>query len=811
MIRNYITVALRSIYRNKLSSFINIFGLALAMTCSLLIYLFVQDELSYDRHHDKADRIYRMTRNFLSPDGSVNLHLGHLAPPFGPLLKNDFPEFEAVARTLNYGTLVSYNEDSQEKKAFNEENVYFAEPELFKIFTIPVVEGNAQKSMEQPLNLMLSEKTAKKYFGDTPAIGKTLKLGNQLDFVVSGIFKDLPRESFWHPEILASFTTLNDSLIYGRRNLETNWGNNSFGTFVLAKSPLNTADMEKQFPAFVDRHMGSNDPNNHEAKPSTWTNLYIQKVTDIHLNSHLDSEEQANGNINNVYMMSVIALFIVLIACFNFINLSTARASKRSKEVGMRKVVGALRNQLISQYLSESIMIALFALVLAIGFSFLSIQWLNVFTGKELILDFVQRWDLLLMLLFFASAVGIMAGIYPAFVLSGFKPVLMLKGNGSTRGKGLLRKSLVVAQFAVSIALIIATIVTMSQLNYLNNRELGYNKDQIVTLPFYDELAPSYDAFYNELKKQTTIDNIARSSRIPTGRLLDSQGSARIQKGDSLASTSTTLKNIRVDHEFFSTYKIPFVSGRNFSKEIVNDDSLSFIINEATVKMMGVTNEDVLQREFEYGGVRGRVIGVVKDFHFESLHEEIIPLVFEPGQNANNISVKISGANLKDGIASIEKVWQEFLPHRPFEFDFLSARYQHLYESEQKQGQLFIIFAGLAILIACLGLFGLATFNAMQRVKEIGIRKVLGASVPSILALLSKEIVLLIIIANIIAWPVAWYFMNEWLNTFAYHIDMNIFIYIIAGAVAVLIALITVSTQTLKAATSNPTQTLRYE
>ncbi|MEJ7644084.1 MAG: ABC transporter permease [Chryseolinea sp.] len=812
MLKNYFAIALRSIHRNKLSSFINIFGLALAMTCSLLIYLFVQDELAYDRYHTKADRIYRMTRNFLSPDGSVYLHLGHLAPPFGPLLKNDFSEFEAVARTLNASSVVAFQENAAEPKAFNEERVYFAEPELFKIFTIPVLEGNAQKSLEEPLNVMLSENTARKYFGNDPAVGKTLKFDNKINVVVSGIFKDLPRASFWHPEFLISFSTLNDSTIYGRRGLETNWGNNSFGTFVLAKNPLNPLDMAKQFPAFVDRHMGAEDPNTNEAKPSSWTNLYMQKVTDIHLNSHLDSEEEANGNINNVYMMSVIALFIVLIACFNFINLSTARASKRAKEVGVRKVVGALKNQLITQYLSESIMIALFALILAIGFSYLSIHWLNVFTGKVLILDFVKRWDLLALLVSFAVAIGLLAGIYPAFVLSGFKPVLILKGqHGSARGKGLLRKSLVVAQFAVSIALIIATIVTMSQLNFLNNRDLGYNKDQVVTLPFYDELAPSYDAFYNELKKQTAINNISRSSRIPTGRLLDSQGAAKIQKGDSLAETSTTLKNISVDHEFFDTYKIPFVSGRNFSKEIVNDDSLSFIINEATVKMMEVTNEDVLLKEFEYGGVKGRVIGVVKDFHFESLHEDIIPLVFQSGQYHNRLSIKLSGNNIQDGIESIEKVWKDFLPHRPFEYDFLSVQYEHLYESEQKQGQLFIIFAGLAILIACLGLFGLATFNAMQRVKEIGIRKVLGASVPSILALLSREIVLLIIISNIIAWPLAWYFMNEWLNTFAYHIDMNVLIFMIAGGVAIFIALITVSTQTMKAATSNPTQTLRYE
>lgn len=811
MIKNYLTVAFRAIQRNKLSSFINIFGLALAMSCSLLIYLFIQDELSYDRYNTNANRTYRVTRNFLSPDGSVNLHLGHLAPPFGPLLKNDFSDIEEVARILNTRMLIAIQENAEEKKSFNEEHAYYAEPEILKIFTIPVLEGSPDKALEEPFNLMLSESAARRYFGTESALGKSLKVGNRYDVVVSGVFKDLPRQSHWHPDVLVSFSTLNDSTIYGRRRLETNWGNNSFGTYILAKEPLDIKKMESQFPAFVDRHMGAQADAN-EPLPSVWTNLFLQKLTDIHLHSHLDSEEESNGSISNVYMMGVIGLFIVLIACFNFVNLSTARASRRAKEVGLRKVVGAFKSQLINQYLSESILIAMLALVLSIGFSYLAIRWLNDFTGKSMTLDLVNHWNLTLTLIVFATVVGLLAGIYPAFVISGFKPALILKGQfGSIKGKGALRKGLVVSQFAISIILIIATLITLKQIQYLNTRELGYDKDQVVTLSYYRDLTPSYDAFYNELLKESAIKNTARSSRIPTGRLLDSQGTARIQKGDSLSDTKIVLKNISIDHEFFDTYHIEFAAGRNFSKDIKSDDSLSFILNETSVKMMGMTNENILEKDFHYAGVRGRVIGVVKDFHFESLHEPIVPLVFHSGPYYNRLSVKLAGDQVQDGIASIEKVWKEFIPHRPFEYEFLSLQYKDLYEGEQKQSQLFIVFASLAILIACLGLFGLATFNAMQRVKEIGIRKVLGASVPSILALLSREIVVLIVIANVIAWPVAWYFMSEWLDTFAYHIDMDVIAYLLAGAVAVLIALVTVSSQTIRAARSNPSNTLRYE
>ncbi len=817
MISNYLKVAFRSIFRNRLTAFINIAGLALAMACALLIYLYIADEISYDKQHSKSDRIYRITREFKSADGSTNLHLGHVAPPIGPLLKNDFGEIEELARTINYGLVIGQEVNGELVKNFTEDRLYLAEPSIFKIFDIKVKAGDPSSALTRPFTVMLSESAARRYFeNETDAIGKRLRANNQFDIEITGLFEDFPLQSHWHPEMLVSFSTLENDNIYGRTGLETNWGNNSFGTYALLEEGADPKKLEAQLPEFLDKHFGpfaiANFGAPQDFVASKRTALYVQKVTDIHLHSHLDSEEEVNGNINNVYMMGIIGLFIILIASFNFVNLSTARATKRAKEVGLRKVVGALRGQLIAQYLSESILIALLALILSFGLASMGLGWINMFTDKSLSMNVIEQPILLLGLLLSAVVIGGLAGIYPAFIVSGFRPALTLKGQqGSAKGKGAIRKILVVSQFSISVVLLIATAITIQQLDYLNTRELGFDKDQVVTLAYYNELTPSYDAFHNELLRSSSIKNAGRSSRVPTGRLLDSQGSPRIAKGDSLVDTAVTTKNVRIDEDFFPTYNIEVIAGRNFSKAIGTDDSLAFIVNETAAREYGLsTPEEGIDKDFRYGGITGKLVGVVKDFHFESLHQDIIPIVFHKG-GYNAISVKIAASNVQEGLAQIEKVWKEFLPARPFEYNFLDERYRQLYESEQKQSQLFTIFSGLAIFIACLGLFGLATFNTLQRVKEIGIRKVLGASVPTILTLLSKEIVVLIVIANLIAWPVAWVLMNKWLDSFAYHIDMNLAVYIVSGIVAVLIALLTVSSQTIKAAMTNPSNTLRYE
>ncbi len=818
MIKNYLKVALRAILRSRLTSTINVLGLALALTSAVLIYLFTKDELSYDRYHSKADRTYRITREFFSRNGTSNLHLAAIAPPIGPLVKNDFGEVELMARTLEYSIVMAIEENGERTKISTEPNVFVAEPDLFKILDINVVSGDPQKSLERPQTVMLSESAAKKYFGTTKVIGKQLKGGQKLDLEVIGVFKNFPDQSHWHPDFLISFSTLNDSTVYGRKGLETNWGNNAFSTYIVLAQGTDPKKIEERFPSFLDKHYGSYAKANFGVPAdfiaSKTTKLYLQNIQDIHLRSHLDDEIEVGGNSNNVLMMAVIGLFIMLIACFNFVNLSTARATTRAKEVGLRKAVGAFRNQLIGQYLSESILISFFGLVLAIGFAWITLNWLNQFTGKHLTLQFIENWPLSLGLIGFALVVGFLAGIYPAFVISSFNPALVLKGQqGSIQGKGGTRKILVVMQFAISIVLIIATLVTTQQLNFMNNAKLGFDKDRLVTLPYYRELGPNYDAFYNELTKSSTIKNAVRSSRIPTGRLLDSSGASLVQDGQLIPS-SITLKMISADYEFFNTYGIRFSAGRDFSRNIKTDDSLAYVVNEAAVKALGwKSNEEVVGKEFQYGGVTGKLIGVVNDFHFESLHQRIVPMIFLPVKQSyyNYLTVKIAGNNFQEGLEHLQKIWKSFLPIRPFEYQFTSDRYKKLYESEQKENQLFAIFSGLAIFIAALGLFGLATFNTLQRIKEIGIRKVLGASVTNILGLLSKEIVMLILIANVVAWPIAWMLMSKWLNSFAYHIAMNVLWYGLAAIAAILIALLTVSTQTLKAAMTNPVNTLKYE
>lgn len=811
MFRNYLKIAFRNLTKYKFISFINLFGLTIGLTCCLLIFTFILHELSYDKYQPNADRVYRVTRSFNNPEtGALSLNLSTVAPPFGPLLQNDFKEIEDMTRVLQTGSTALRYED----KILNEDNVIFADDRFFNFFKADVIKGNPQKALSGPYSVMMTDQTAKKYFGNEEPINKIIKinLGGYFDFKVTGIYKAFPTNTHFHPDVMLSFNTLNDTLIYGAENLRTNFGNNSFFTYIRLPKAYDPKRLIAQFPAFLDRRM--NDGGPRRFKPSQGTALDLQKLTDIHLTSHTDYEAEENGDIKRVYIFSAIALFILLIACINYMNLSTARSTLRAREIGIRKTVGAQRKEIMAQFLSESVLVSWMAMLLAFVLTWLLLPWLNKISAQQLDISILLKWQIIVPILIVPFVVGIVSGLYPAIFMSSFQPVKVLKGFLKTgSGNISFRKVLVTLQFAISIILIICTAIVFTQMRYMQRKTLGFDKEHIVNLPYVTELSDKYDAFRTELLSNSTIKNIGRSSRIPTGRLLDAMGS-RVLRGDTLAPVTADVKFVVADQDFISTYGVKILAGRGFSRDFSTDTS-AFLINEAAVKVLGFkSNEDAIGKDFGYGNRQGKLVGVFNDFHFESLHQKIVPLVLFIPRSANNygrISVKISGSNIPAALAHIESTWRKFLPDTPYQFTFLDENFARLYLAEQRQRTLFTTFACLAIFIACLGLFGLSAFAISQRIKEIGIRKVLGADISTIVTLLSKDFLKLVAIAALFAFPAAWYFMNKWLQDFAYRIAMPWWIFIVAGIVAAVIALITISFQAIKAAVANPVKSLRTE
>lgn len=795
----YLIIAWRSMLRNRTYSAINLLGLVVGIGCFLLLFLFVSDELSYDRHHAKADRIYRMNRTFLSNDGTPSLRLGHVAPPFGPLVKEDFPQVQEAVRLFGTSALVRRGET-----IFSEENVYAAEENLFRVFDFNVVSGNPDNALSEPFSVILSTPMAEKYFGKEDPMGQILRFNNEADYKVTGIFEPLPLQSSFHPQFLISFSTLRDDRIYGSENLRTNWGNNSFGLFLLLEPGTDIGAMEKAFPAFQNKHIGENT--------SSYSVLSLTPLTDIHLHSHLDSEMEANSDIRYVYYFTAIALFILLIACINYMNLTTARASKRAREIGLKKVMGVSRGQLIRQFLGESLLFTVLALAFGLLLCWLLLPYLNQFAGKSLSLSTVFSPLNLFYLLLFVAFVAIVSGSYPAFYLTSFQPVKILKGRLSLGVKsGRARQALVVLQFAIAVLLIGCTVVVYQQLRYMQNVDLGYTKDQIVV--FRDGgRQDGFPTFRNELMNDGQVQEVGRSSRIPTGRLLDSWD-AKVKRGDSLVPAAITVKMLTVDERFIPAYQIEMAAGRNFSPDFPTDSSNGFIINETAARMMGWADPgDAVGGGFVYGNINGTIVGVSRDYHFESLHQQIPPVVMlMGGGNLRWVSVRIKGDRVPSTLQHLEAVWNARNPAQPFHYDFLDNRYQQLYELEQTQQQLLGSFAMIAILISCLGLLGLSMFMTELRVKEIGVRKVLGASSGQIVSLLSVGYLRLVLIAIAVAVPVTWVLMNKWLQDFAYRISISWYLFVFAGFLAVVIALLTVSWQAVKAAKANPVRSLRTE
>ncbi|MGN6402258.1 MAG: ABC transporter permease [Flavisolibacter sp.] len=806
MIRNYLKIAFRNLMKYKFISFINLFGLTVGLTCCLLILSYILNEVSYDRFQPNADRTYRISRSFHNDQGVESLHLSAIAPAFGEPLKIEFPEIEKMTRILSNGNTAFVYGD----KKFFENKVYFADENLPDVFKVDVLKGNTRKALEDPFSIMITDEIAKKYFGNEDPMNKLVKLDNNLPCKVAGVFKPFPSNTHIHPDVLISFNTLKDSAVYGEKNLHTNFGNNSFYTYIVLPKNYDAQKMEARFPAFIDKtYHFPNEPAGF--KGSKITHLYLHKLTDIHLRSHLDDEIEANGDIKRIYIFSAIGLFILLIACINYMNLSTARSVLRAKEIGIRKTVGAERKEIIAQFLSESVLIAWAAILFAFLLTALLLPLLNKFSGQEITVDVLLKWQIIVPLLATPFIVGILSGLYPALFMSSFQPVKVLKGVFRVQGNISIRKALVVVQFAISIILIISTAIVFSQLKYMQKKSLGLNKDYIITLNNTAAFGNRFESFRNDLLQNGNIKNVARSSRIPSGRLLDAQGVA-LPAGDTVKPLQVDLKMVSVDYSFVPTYGIAMAAGRNFSTEYQTDSS-GYIINETAVSVLGWKSPaDAINKELIYGRNKGRIIGVVKDFHFESLHQKIVPLLLFTNPNfLNRISVKLSGASITASLAAVENTWKKYLPETPYDYNFIDTQFASLYEAEQRQESIFTVFAFIAIFIACLGLFGLSAFTISQRIKEIGIRKVLGADVSSIVTLLSKDFLKLVGIAAIVAFPVAWYAMHKWLEDFAYRIAIPWWTFLFAAVIAAIIAFVTISFQAIKAAIANPVKNLRTE
>ena len=801
MFKNYLIIAFRNIKKHLGYSVINVAGLAIGMACCILILLFVFDELSYDKFHESHDRIYRVTRKWFNADGVVNLHLGHVAPPVAPLLKNDFPEIVHAVRLIRVGGLLV----GKDTTFYEESRFFFAEEDVFKVFTFDMIAGDPDTALRDPFSVVITDKMAERYYGSADPIGKSLTIqasSQKADLKVTGVIKPLPHDSHFHADFLGSFKTY--EAVVGDRELQS-WSSNNYATYLLMEEGYDIARLKSQLDPFIDRHYGEGR--------SQGTKLELQRLTDIHLFSHLDSEIEANSDITYVYVFSIIALFILLIACVNFMNLATARSAGRAKEVGLRKVVGAQRPQLIRQFLSESIITAVISLLIAIGLVLLALPTFNQFVGRNLSLNLSANISLFVSLLFIAIFVGLISGIYPAVFLSAFKPVRVLKGNLSTGKKGFsFRTVLVVFQFAISIILIICVGIVSSQLKYVQTRNLGFDEEHVVVLPSSPRMIFTLEGFKTRLLQNPNILSVSAAKRVPSGRLLDSAG-ARVLSGETSQPIDFRIANLLVDYDYIPTFKMELAAGRNFSREMGTDPTQAFIINETAARRIGWKSpEEAIGKGFGYGRRNGQIIGVVKDFHFESLHQEISPIVmYLSKSDMAQISIRIGPENIPQTMALLKDIWAEMRPNYPFSYYFIDENFDQLYRSEEKLGRIFSYFAFLSVLIGCLGLFGLASYSAERRTKEIGIRKVLGASAAGITMLLSKEFTKWVLLANVIAWPTAYFVMSRWLQSFAYRIGVGAGIFLLAGGIAWVIAFLTVSYQAIKASIADPVTALKYE
>ncbi|MBD2753496.1 ABC transporter permease [Spirosoma validum] len=810
MLRNYLKIAWRNLVLHKAFTAINVIGLAVGLATCLLIVLFVLHELSYDRYHANADRLYRMTIH--GQVGGKEINTAEVSVPAGPALIQDYSGVEAFTRLRQDGTFIV----KHDHESFKEEHVVFADSNVFNIFSIPLLKGrgagtNPKTVLTEPNTVVITETIARKYFGEQDPIGQTLTLGTAGLFRVTGVCQDVPSNTHFHYDIFGSIRSI---------QLRNTWLSSSCFTYVLLRPGYSINNLQAKMPELVKKYIGSEIQELFGISLAEFTRkgdvfgFHFQPVTSIHLHSDLEGEIEPNSDIKYVYIFSIIAVFILLVACINFMNLSTAGSAGRAKEVGIRKVLGSVRQQLVGQFLSESILVTFIALLVALGIVVAVLPSFNQLAGKQFgISAFTSGW-MLPGILLTCLLIGLLAGSYPAFFLSAFKPVSVLKGSVRAGFRsGWLRNTLVTTQFVVSIGMIIGTLVVYQQLHFIQNKKVGFDKDQVLVLHDTYALGPKANAFRAELTKLSQVQAVTQAGYLPAGASNSGNDGFQSENGSS-PTTTYREKTYYIDENYLPTLGISLAQGRNFSKAFPSDSS-AVLINEAAAKRFGWKNP-VGQRlsTLGNGSPESRhvytVIGVVKDFHFESMHQRIAPLVMVYGADNYQMALRIRTTDIPGLLKTLEQRWKAQTDN-PFAYSFLNERFNTVYQSEQRVGQLFGIFAGLTVLISCLGLFGLAMFTAQQRTKEIGVRKVLGASVASVVALLSKDFLKLVVIAIVIASPLAWYAMNRWLQDFAYKIDLSWWVFALAGFLAIGIALVTVSFQSIKAALTNPVKSLRSE
>ncbi len=793
MIRNYIKIAFRNLWRKRGFSFLNIAGLAIGMTASFFIFLYVGFELSYDQFHTKGDNIHRVVADIKTPTGTMEFSIPSWAVP--PNLEKEFPEIESAVRILGLNMLVRKDDIK-----FNETNAIAADSTFFKVFDFKLLQGDPNSVIKKPYSIVLSETSSKKYFGDQNPIGKTLKITEE-GFVatVTGVMEDIPKNSHINPEMVLSLTTYTQSL---HKERDSQWGNYDPAAYILVNPNTDIQQLQAKFPDFLERKNGE---EMREAQMQV--TLFLEPLKEVYLYS--SRGRNGGGSIDNVYIFSIIAIFILLIACINFINLTTARSVERAKEVGIRKVVGAEKGQLAFQFIGESIIISLIAFVITIILTALLLPVFNDLAGKIVSEGILSTPMLILKLFMISLSIGVLAGVYPSFVLSSFSAIHVLKGNYATGTKGvLLRKGLVITQFTISIALIIGTIIIYNQMNFMRDQELGFNKDQILVLGA--NASPSQKLLQRSIENISGVTSTSLTSSVPGGGNATAYSQLQNKTG---AMQIANMAAYFVDENFMPQFDLKVIAGRGFSKDFASDSTQAMIINEEAVKMLGYSSpKEAIGVKFDQWGRTGKIIGVVKDFHYRSLHQNIAPLTIRiEASEYDLITAKVSSQNIKQTIAAIEDSWKRIVPDQPFEYYFLDEAFNEQYESEENFGNLFLNFAILAILISCLGLLGLAAYSTLQRRREIGIRKVVGASVSGIINLLSIDFLKLVLIAFLIASPLAWYMMHTWLQDFAYRINIQWWMFVVAGISALCIAMLTISFHAIKASLINPVKSLRTE